>query len=217
MYGAMPGVPPAGLRAGALHHAVGRQSVGDRASTWCRTCAPRRRAGAFVAVIDPRRTPLARTADLHLAPRPGTDVVLALAMIDELHAPRRGRRRFSRARQRLRRARARRPRAVAGGARRRRSATSPPPTSRRLVDAYAAASPAVVRCGWGVERNRNGGQAARAILALPAVAGKFGVRGGGFTMSLSRAHPIDGERARPPRPGARPARARSTWCSSAAC
>jgi anaerobic selenocysteine-containing dehydrogenase len=31
----------------------------------------------------------------------------------------------------------------------------------------------------------------RAILALPAVAGKFGVRGGGFTMSLSRTFPID--------------------------
>ncbi|MGH7788346.1 MAG: molybdopterin-containing oxidoreductase family protein, partial [Candidatus Binatia bacterium] len=62
----------------------------------------------------------------------------------------------------------------------------------------AAASPAVVRCGWGVERNRNGGQAVRAVLALPAVAGKFGVRGGGYTMSLSRSHPIDAERlARP--------------------
>jgi anaerobic selenocysteine-containing dehydrogenase len=56
----------------------------------------------------------------------------------------------------------------------------------------------VVRCGWGVERNRNGGQAVRAVLALPAVAGKFGVRGGGYTMSLSRSHPIDAERlARP--------------------
>ena len=50
---------------------------------------------------------------------------------------------------------------------------------------YAAASPAVIRCGWGLERNRNGGNAAAAILALPAVAGKFGVRGGGYTLSNS--------------------------------
>jgi anaerobic selenocysteine-containing dehydrogenase len=42
-----------------------------------------------------------------------------------------------------------------------------------------------------VERNRNGGDAVRAILALPAVAGKFGVRGGGLTMSLSRASPLN--------------------------
>jgi anaerobic selenocysteine-containing dehydrogenase len=40
----------------------------------------------------------------------------------------------------------------------------------------------VIRCGWGIERNRNGGSAVAAVLALPAVAGKFGVRGGGFTL-----------------------------------
>ncbi|MCA9678018.1 MAG: molybdopterin-dependent oxidoreductase, partial [Myxococcales bacterium] len=44
-------------------------------------------------------------------------------------------------------------------------------------------SPAVIRVGWGLERNRNGGGAAAAVLALPAVAGKLGVRGGGYTMS----------------------------------
>jgi anaerobic selenocysteine-containing dehydrogenase len=54
-----------------------------------------------------------------------------------------------------------------------------------LAGLYAAASPAVIRCGWGLERNRNGGNAAAAILALPAVAGKFGVRGGGYTLSNS--------------------------------
>src|SRR5262249_18218058 len=61
-----------------------------------------------------------------------------------------------------------------------------------LVDAYADGSPAVIRCGWGGERNRNGGNAVRAIFALPAVAGKFGVRGGGVTMGLGRAFPING-------------------------
>jgi anaerobic selenocysteine-containing dehydrogenase len=45
----------------------------------------------------------------------------------------------------------------------------------------------VIRCGWGQERNRNGGNASLAILALPAVGGKFGVRGGGYAMSNSAA------------------------------
>jgi anaerobic selenocysteine-containing dehydrogenase len=36
-----------------------------------------------------------------------------------------------------------------------------------------------------MERNRNGGSAVAAALALPAVAGKFGVRGGGYTLSNS--------------------------------
>jgi len=54
-----------------------------------------------------------------------------------------------------------------------------------LAGMYAAASPAVIPLRMGLERNRNGGNAAAAILALPAVAGKFGVRGGGFTLSNS--------------------------------
>jgi anaerobic selenocysteine-containing dehydrogenase len=49
----------------------------------------------------------------------------------------------------------------------------------------------VVRCGWGQERNRNGGNASLAILALPAVAGKFAVRGGGYAMSSSAAWGIE--------------------------
>jgi anaerobic selenocysteine-containing dehydrogenase len=57
----------------------------------------------------------------------------------------------------------------------------------RFARMYAEASPAVIRAGWGFERNRNGGSAVAAALALPAVAGKFGVRGGGYTMSNSGA------------------------------
>ena len=56
---------------------------------------------------------------------------------------------------------------------------------------YAATSPALVRCGWGLERNRNGGSAAVAVLALPAVGGKFGVRGGGYSMSNSASWDIE--------------------------
>jgi anaerobic selenocysteine-containing dehydrogenase len=57
-----------------------------------------------------------------------------------------------------------------------------------FVELYASSSPAVIRPGWGLERNRNGGSAVAAILALPAIAGKLGVRGGGFTMQNSDAN-----------------------------
>ncbi len=60
----------------------------------------------------------------------------------------------------------------------------------RFAELYASTTPAVIRCGWGLERNRNGGSAVAAVLALPAVAGKFGVRGGGFSMSNSTAFGI---------------------------
>src|SRR6185503_6766357 len=43
-----------------------------------------RRNGAALVVIDPRRTGMAKRADLHLAVRPGTDVVLAMAVAREL-------------------------------------------------------------------------------------------------------------------------------------
>jgi anaerobic selenocysteine-containing dehydrogenase len=45
----------------------------------------------------------------------------------------------------------------------------------------------LIRCGWGQERNRNGGNSSLAILALPAVGGKFRVRGGGYAMSNTEA------------------------------
>jgi anaerobic selenocysteine-containing dehydrogenase len=59
-----------------------------------------------------------------------------------------------------------------------------------LAEAYAGASPALVRCGWGLERNRNGEASVAAVLALPAIAGKFGKRGGGYAMSSSGTYQV---------------------------
>jgi anaerobic selenocysteine-containing dehydrogenase len=42
-----------------------------------------------------------------------------------------------------------------------------------------------------VERNRNGGQAVAVILAMPALLGKFGQRGAGYTLSNSGAYRVD--------------------------
>jgi anaerobic selenocysteine-containing dehydrogenase len=142
--------------------------------------------GARLVVIDPRRTPLARQADLHLAVRPGTDLPLALSVIRELFERGRADAAFLSAHTTgaddLRRAAE--PWTIARAAAE--TGVSADDISR-FADWYAAASPAVIRCGWGQERNRNGGSATLAILALPAVGGKFGVRGGGYTMSNSGA------------------------------
>ena len=142
--------------------------------------------GAALVVIDPRTTSLAKKAELHLAVRPGTDLVVALALhrvlFEEGHADLAFLAQHTRGAERLRAAAE--PWTIERAAR---EAEIDPAALRRLADLYVAASPAVVRCGWGLERNRNGGSAAAAILALPAVAGKFGVRGGGFSMSNSLA------------------------------
>ena len=141
-----------------------------------------RARGAKLVVVDPRRTALARHADLFLQPRPGTDLPIALAVIDELFRQGRADRTFlaehTTGADELARRASRWPVAAAA-----REASVDAADLARFVELYAEASPAVVRCGWGVERNRNGGSAVAAILALPAVAGKFRVRGGGYTMS----------------------------------
>lgn len=149
-------------------------------------------AGAKLIVVDPRRTPLARQADLHLALRPGTDLPVALSLIRAFFAHGRADEAFLREH--------------ATGVDELRALAEPWTFDRAAEEAglaaadleqafhwYADATPAVIRCGWGQERNRNGGGATMAILALPAVAGKFGVRGGGYTLSNSAAYGITGE------------------------
>jgi len=148
-----------------------------------------RKLGAVLVVIDPRATSLARQADLHLAPRPGTDLPIALALHRYLFEHGLADERFLS--EHTRGAAELRARAHAWTIERAAAeAGIDPQALEKLALMYSAASPALVRCGWGLERNRNGGSAAAAVLALPAVAGKFGVRGGGFSMSNSAAFGI---------------------------
>ena len=148
------------------------------------------KCGAKLVVVDPRSTPLARSADLHLAVRPGSDVALALAVHRHLFESGRADERFlrehtvgwERLRERARPWTFERAADVSG---------VDADAIKTFADLYAERSPALVRCGWGLERNRNGGNAAMAVLALPAVGGKFGVRGGGYSMSNSASWNID--------------------------
>ena len=141
-----------------------------------------KRRGAFIAVVDPRRNFSSREIDLHLPVRPGTDLPLALAMIRWwVQADRLDRAFLSRHAHGLE------PlleRAEQWPIDRAAEVTGVSAADiETLAARYADSSPAVIRSGWGVERNRNGGQAIAAILAMPALLGKFGVRGGGYTMS----------------------------------
>ena len=150
------------------------------------------RRGARLVVIDPRAIPLAKAADLHLALRPGTDLPLALALVRWLFAHGKADLRFlgthAEGVDELRR------RAEAWTLERTAEVCGVPAADiLRFAELYAELSPALVRCGWGVERNRNGGSAVAAVLALPAVAGKFGVRGGGYVLSNASAWNLDSE------------------------
>lgn len=148
------------------------------------------RRGARLVVIDPRRTPLAKKADLYFGPRPGGDLPMALSIIRWLFEEGRADLEFLAAHatgwEELRR------RASAWTFERAAEASGVPAADlEAFARLYADTSPAVIRSGWGYERNRNGGSAVAAVLSLPAVAGKFGVRGGGYLMSNSGSWSFD--------------------------
>ena len=159
--------------------------------------------GARLVVVDPRETPLAKQADLHLAVRPGTDLPVALSLARWLLEAGQADETFLAAHVSGVEAFAERARPWTFDAAARESGV-PAAALAQCAEWYAEASPAVIRCGWGLERNRNGTDAVMAVLALPAIANKFGVQGGGFTMSNSGAWGIDAESwRREPEPATR--------------
>ena len=152
-----------------------------------------KRNGAFIAVVDPWNRFSDNEIDLHLPVRPGADLPLALAMIRLWHEAGELDRAFLDEH-------ADGVEALLDQADRWTSDAAAAETGvaaediETLAHAYASASPAVIRCGWGLERNRNGGQAVAAVLAMPSLMGKFGVVGGGYTMSNSGAVKLDAPR-----------------------
>jgi anaerobic selenocysteine-containing dehydrogenase len=141
-------------------------------------------AGCRVVVIDPRRTASARGADLHLAPRPSTDGILAMGVAqllvqrglhDEgwLNRHTIGWPEF---RERLEEFPLHR---VA------RETGVPAEQISELARLYGTIKPGLLRLADGVNRNFNGGQNVRALCALPALTGQYGVLGGGLGYSTS--------------------------------
>lgn len=149
-----------------------------------------KRNGAFIAVVDPWNRFSDNEIDLHVPVLPGADLPLALAMIRLWHEAGALDRTFL-----AEHADGTEPLLEQADRWTLDAAAAetgvPAEVIETLARVYADGSPAVIRCGWGLERNRNGGQAVAAILAMPALMGKFGVLGGGYTMSNSGAIKLD--------------------------
>lgn len=146
------------------------------------------KAGAKVIVIDSYASKTAKEADWHIAPKPGTDGALAMAMInaiieqglvdhdyvdnytvgyDELAA----------------RAKDRTPEwaeKITG---------IPAADIRRFAREYATTPPAAIRIGVALERSYGGGQAIRAVSCLPALIGAWRHVGGGALQFPVWEHP----------------------------
>ncbi|NUO79431.1 molybdopterin-dependent oxidoreductase [candidate division KSB1 bacterium] len=144
-------------------------------------------AGAKIAIVDPMCNFSQREIDLHVPVFPGADLAVALAMIHYWHEHDLLDWNFiaqhtSHAEVLLEKAQPYTLQHAAAIAR------IDAGLIERLAVMYAEADPALIRLGWGMERNRNGAQAIAAVLAMPALLGKFGKRGGGYTLSNSGAY-----------------------------
>jgi anaerobic selenocysteine-containing dehydrogenase/Fe-S-cluster-containing dehydrogenase component len=143
--------------------------------------------GAVVALVDPRGTDTADSADVHLRPRPGTDAALALGLarvivdaglhdrefldrhafgveryLDRLHDYPLGRV------------------AEITGVR--------AADIEQLALDYARTRPALLVAGFGLQRHHRAGQTMRAVSLLPALTGNIGVAGGGWQYANLNSH-----------------------------
>jgi anaerobic selenocysteine-containing dehydrogenase len=186
-FGPVPGIPPEQVALSKLIVAWGNNVTWSNLHLMPVINAARRDGGKLV-VVDPSRTKVAEQADLYLAPRPGTDVVLAWAMTNELERLggldrafiERHVQGFDEYMERVRGVTLADAERITG---------VPRAQIQELAAWYHALSPAAISVGNGLERNQNGGSAIRAIFALPALAGKLGVPGGGLVNGASLAFP----------------------------
>ena len=198
VYGIKLGTPPQDFARAGLVIAWGANIHGNNIHLWP-FIEEARRAGAKLIVIDPYRTRTAALADEHLAIHPGTDGMLALAMMhvilregledrDYIAANTHG---FEALREHALKA-AHSPEAAAP------ITGIDADTIVRLARAYAtcqrnSGKPAVIRLNYGVQRGESGGTAARAVCMLPLIIGAWKQRGGGLQLSTSGSFPFNND------------------------
>ncbi len=162
--------------------------------------------GAPVVVIDPSRTRTAAAADLHIAPRPGTDGALALGLcralidcgaVDSAFLANRtlGFDEFAESLE---------PWTIEAAADICGIAVA---EIERLVTLIVDHPGLAVKLGHGMQRHAAGGAAARTVSSLAALVGAFDHPGGGFVYSTSAAYGMNGFDVR--RPDLRPGPVRS--------
>ena len=144
--------------------------------------------GAKVVVIDSYASKTAKEADVHIAPKPGTDGALAMAMIhtiieegmvdqDYVDNHTVG---FTALKERAKTRTPEWAQAITG---------IPAEVIRQLSRDYATTQPAVIRLGVALERHYGGGQTIRAVSCLPALIGAWRHVGGGALQMPVWEHP----------------------------
>ncbi|MGB0670959.1 MAG: molybdopterin-dependent oxidoreductase, partial [Rhodospirillales bacterium] len=168
----------------------GGNPVATQIQTWRVATAARKARGTRIICVDPYRTKTAEGADWHIAPRPGTDGALAVAMAHvilrdgladrdflarltdfdaevESHYAERG------------------PdwgEAITG---------IPAADIEAFAREFAASKSSFLRIGFGFSRGRNGSANMHAVVCLAALTGAWGETGGGALFSMSGLFKVD--------------------------
>lgn len=147
-----------------------------------------KKKGAKVVVIDTYKSRTAKEADWHLAPKPGTDAALAMAMmhviieeglvdVDYVENYTEG---YAELAERVKDRTPEWAATITG---------IPAADIRQLAHEYATTQPAAIRLGVALERNYGGSQAIRAVTCLPALTGAWRHVGGGALQFPVWEHP----------------------------
>jgi anaerobic selenocysteine-containing dehydrogenase len=149
-----------------------------------------KRRGAPLVVVDPYRTDTAARADLHLAPRPGTDGALACAIMHVLFAENLADWDYLRAYTDC-------PDELAAHV-----ATRTPEWAAAITGLsaseiadfarlYGRTKKSFIRCHHGFSRSRNGAVNMHAVSCLPSVTGAWRYEGGGAVYGQTALYPLD--------------------------
>ena len=185
--GATIGFDPESVENAKLVIAWGANIISSNVHLWPFIEKARAR-GARLVVIDPYRSRTAQKADQHIAPLPGTDGALALAMmhvlfredlIDHDYIER-----FTLGVDGLR------ARATPWTPSRAAEETGvPEEVIEALAREYGTTRPTAIRVNYGLNRSAGGGNAVRLVACLPALVGDWRHAGGGAQLSSSGTYP----------------------------
>jgi anaerobic selenocysteine-containing dehydrogenase len=160
----------------------GGNPVATQVNVMTHVTRARKERGAKVVVIDPYKTPTAAVADIHLAPRPGTDGALACAVMHvafrDGYADRAYMARYTDVPTALEAHLATRGPAWASGI-----TGLPVAEIESFAKLYCSTQRSFLRLGYGFARGRNGAANMHAVSCLPAVTGAWQHEGGGALWS----------------------------------
>jgi anaerobic selenocysteine-containing dehydrogenase len=181
--GAGIGMDPEAIEDARLIVLWGTNPITSSVHLWTKILRAKRN-GAVLWAIDPYRSDSAEKCHRHLAVRPGSDAALAYAIAHVLQREQLLDRDYL----------ARHTTGddaflaeAAGWPPERAAAWCDVPAAdiEALALAYGTTRPAAIRLNYGMQRTAGGGDAVRAIMALPALAGHWRAPGGGAVLSTS--------------------------------